>query len=185
MTGSLLATVAFQAAAEHSSAGPLGLPMWIWQVVNLVGFFALLLYFVARPITEMFRKKQVEVEERVKAAREQRAEAARLETEIHERMARLDVDIAEIRARGAAEGEAARAELTARAEQDSERVRRDVAEEIERRLALAKDELRRTAAELTGESARQIVSTQITDEDRHRLLDDSVDRVGSQSEGAP
>jgi F-type H+-transporting ATPase subunit b len=166
-----------EAAPEHAASGPLGLPMWIWQLANLVGFFALLLYFVARPITAMFRQRQIEIEERAKEARKRRAEAARLESEIHERMARLDRDLDEVRARGAAEGEAARAELMARAEQDADRVRRDAQEEIGRRLAEAKEELRQTAADLTASAARDIVSAQITPEDRRRLLDESVTQV--------
>ncbi len=166
-------------AAEHAAHGPFGLPMWIWQLANLVGFFGLLLYFVARPITEMFRKKQVEVEERAREARERRATAARLETEIHERMARLDRDLEEVRARGASEGEAARAELMARAEQDAERVRREAEREIERRLAEAKDELRRTAADLTASAAREIVAGRITPEDRRRLLDESIAQIAA------
>lgn len=168
-------------AVEHASSGPLGIPMWIWQLANLVGFFALLLYFVARPLTETFRRRQVEVEERAREAKERRAEAARLETEIHDRMARLDRELDEVRARGAAEGEAARAELIARAEQDSERIRRDAAEEIGRRLASAKEELRQTAADLTASAAREIVSAQITPEDRRRLLEESVARIDSES----
>jgi F-type H+-transporting ATPase subunit b len=152
--------------------------MWIWQLANLVTFFGLLLYFVARPVTEMFRKRQIEVEERAKEARDRRAHAARLETEIHERLARLDRDLAEVQARGAAEGEAARAELLARADQEGERVRRDAEAEIERRLASARDELRRAAADLTASAAREIVAAQITPEDRRRLLEDSVSRVG-------
>lgn len=177
----LFLSAALQGAAEHGHpSGPLGLPMWIWQLVNLVGFFALLLYFVARPVTEMFRKKQLEVEARANEARERRAAAAKLEAEIHERMARLDRDVEEIRARGIAEGESARAELLTRAEQDAERVKRDAAEEIERRLADAKEELRRTAAELTAGAAREIVAQQMTPEDRNRLLDESVSKVAAE-----
>ena len=171
-----LLSLAPETAPEHA-AGPLGLPMWIWQLANLVGFFALLLYFVARPITAMFRQRQIEVEERAKEARSRRAEAARLESEIHERMARLDRDLDEVRARGAAEGEAARAELMARAEEDADRVRRDAQEEIGRRLAEAKEELRQTAADLTASAARDIVAAQITPEDRRRVLDESVTQV--------
>ncbi|HXM79189.1 MAG TPA: hypothetical protein VOA00_08160 [Thermoanaerobaculia bacterium] len=177
MTPLVLLWLAPGTAPEHAAAGPLGLPMWIWQLANLVGFFALLLYFVARPITAMFRQRQIEVEERAKEARSRRAEAARLESEIHERMARLDRDLDEVRARGAAEGEAARAELMARAEQDADRVRRDAQEEIGRRLAEAKEELRQTAADLTASAARDIVAAQITPEDRRRLLDESVTQV--------
>lgn len=174
---SLAAAVA-QVEQAATGTGPLGIPMWIWQLANLVGFFALLLYFVARPVTEMFRKKQIEVEERAKEARERRANAARLETEIHERMAQLDRDLAEIRARGAADGEAARVELLARADQESERVRRDALAEIERRLNAAKDELRQTAADLTAVAARELVTREITPEDRRKLLDESLTRLG-------
>lgn len=166
-------------AAEHAASGPLGLPMWIWQLANLVGFFGLLLYFVARPVTEMFRKRQVEVEERAKEARERRAAAARLESEIHDRMAQLDRDLADVRARGVSEGEAARAELMERADQDSERIRREAEREIGRRLADAKDELRRTASDLTASAAREIVATRITPEDRRRLLDESVAQIAA------
>ena len=62
----------------------------------------------------------------------------------------------------------------ARAEQDAERVRRDAEEEIERRLAAAKEDLRQTAADLTASAARDIVAAQITPEDRRRLLDESL-----------
>jgi F-type H+-transporting ATPase subunit b len=171
------AAVAHAFAEGEHAAGPLGIPMWIWQLANLVGFFALLTYFVARPLAEMFRKRQLEVEERAKEARDRREQAARLETEIHERLGRLDQDLAEVKARGAAEGEAARAELIARADSESERVRRDAEAEIGRRLALAKEELRRTAADLTASAARELVAAQITPEDRSRLLDESVRRV--------
>ena len=173
-----------QGALQHAqesahAAGPLGIPMWIWQVANLVGFFGLLLYFVARPTVAMFRKRQLEVEQRAKEARERRAEAARLETEIHERMARLDRDLEEVRARGAADGEAARAELLARADSDADRVRRDAQEEIARRLTDAKEELRRTAADLTASAARSLVAAQITPEDRRRLLEESLARLSA------
>ena len=175
--------LAWQAAGEHLPSGPLGLPMWIWQLVNLVGILrAASLFRRAADHRNVPASKQLEVEDRVRESRERRAAAARLETEIHERMARLDVELAEIRARGAAEGESARAELMARAEQDSERVRRDVTEEIERRLILAKEELHRTAAELTASAARELVSAQITSDDRRRLLEESVDMV--QREGS-
>jgi F-type H+-transporting ATPase subunit b len=179
LTAILLSTLISE--GERAASGPLGVPLWIWQLANLVGFFGLLIYFVARPVTAMFRKRQVEVEERARQAREQRAVAARLSVEIQERMARLEVDVAEIRARGASEGEAARAELSERADQEAQRVRRDAQAEIERRLEAAKDELRRTAADLTASAARELVAREITAEDRQRLLDESVTRLGGPS----
>lgn len=166
--------------AEEHAAAFLGIPLWIWQLANLVLFLGVLLYFVARPIAAMFRKRQLEVEERLREAKAMRAEATRLEADVHERMARLDVEIEEIRARAVSEGEAERAALGERANQEVERARREAEAEIGRRLAAAKLELKRTAADLTAATARDLLSAEITDDDRRRLLEESVTRLGDE-----
>jgi F0F1-type ATP synthase membrane subunit b/b' len=152
----------------------LGLPMWIWQLANLIAFLGVLGYFVARPLAQAFARRQQAVEERIVQARKWREEAARLETEIHERMARLDRDLADVRARGLAEGESAREALTRKADEEVVRVRREAEQEIARRLAFAREELRRAAADLTSSSALARLSSEITDEDRRRLLEEAV-----------
>jgi F0F1-type ATP synthase membrane subunit b/b' len=171
-----LAAAALGAFAETAEEAPklLGLPLWIWQLANLISFLAVLAYFVARPLAEAFRRRQEAVEERTRQARHQREEAARLEAEIHERMARLDRELVEVRARGLAEGEVARLELIQRTEEEVERVRREVDHEITRRLAFAREELRRAAAELTAAAAAERLSAEITEDDRRRLIEEGV-----------
>ncbi len=177
----LLARALFAAGEAEHAAGFLGVPLWIWQLANLIAFLAVLFHFVARPLADAFRKRQLEVAERLRQAQERRAEAARLGAEIHERLARLDRELEEIRARGVAEGEAARAELMERAEQESERVRREAGQEIERRLAAAKGELRRAAADLTASAARQLLAGQLTEEDRRRLFEESLRQLAERA----
>lgn len=162
---------------EEETAGFLGLPMWIWQLANLAAFLGVLGYFVARPLAQAFRRRQDAVEERIRQARQRRAEAARLEAEIHERMAQLDRDLAEVRARGLAEGEAARAALVAMADEEALRVRREAEAEITRRLAFATEELKRIAADLIASAAIERLSTEINDEDRRRLVEEAVGRL--------
>lgn len=177
---SILPLALLASETEEHAAAFLGIPLWIWQLANLVLFLGVLLYFVARPIAAMFRNRQLEVEERLKEAKALRAEAARLEADVHERMARLDVEIAEIRARAIAEGEAERAALAERADREVERARREAEAEIGRRLAAAKLELKRTAADLTASTARELLSGEITDDDRRRLLEESVTRLADE-----
>ena len=154
---------------EEETAGFLGLPMWIWQLANLAAFLGVLGYFVARPLAQAFRRRQDAVEERIRQARQRRAEAARLEAEIHERMAQLDRDLAE--------GEAARAALVARADEEALRVRREAEAEITRRLAFATEELKRIAADLIASAAIERLSTEINDEDHRRLVEEAVGRL--------
>ena len=163
--------------AEEHAANFLGLPLWLWQLANLALFLGVLLYFVARPMAAMFRQRQLDVEKRLAEAKALREEAAQLGARVKERMARLDQEIAEIRARGHADGETERAALTERADREVERVRKEAEQEISRRLAAAKQELRQTAAALTAGVARDVLSAQITDDDRRRLLDESVARL--------
>jgi F-type H+-transporting ATPase subunit b len=173
-----LLLLAAEEEAEHAGK-VLGLPAWLWQLMNMVLFFAVLIYFVARPLATAFRNRQLKVEENLKQARERRAEAAKFEAEIHERMGQLEREVAEIRAQGVAEGENERRALFERADQEADRVRRESQAEIERRLAFAKEDLRRTASDLIASSARERVQREITDEDRRRLLSESVDRLES------
>ena len=172
-------TLLAQHAEEHAEKF-LGLSLWIWQLANLILFLGVLLYFVARPMAAMFRQRQLDVEKRLAEAKALREESARLGAQVKERMSRLDSEIAEIRARGHAEGETEQAALVERADREVERVRKEAEEEIGRRLAAAKQELRKTAADLTAGVARDVLSAQITDDDRRRLLDESVGRLASE-----
>jgi len=172
-----LAALLLEGTEGEHAAGWLGLPMWVWQLVNLVLFIAVLLYFVARPMSEGFRKRQMEIEERRAAADKHRAEVQRLAAEIRERTSRLEREIDEIRRDGVREGEAIRAELEQRAKDESARVEARAGEEIERRLAEAKAELRREAAALTAKEATDILARAINDDDRRRLIQDEVERL--------
>ena len=81
--------------AEEHAANFLGLPLWLWQLANLVLFLGVLLYFVARPMAAMFRQRQLDVEKRSSEAKALREEAAQLGAQVRERMSRLDQEIAD------------------------------------------------------------------------------------------
>ena len=162
--------------AEHASRF-LGIPLWIWQILNLVLFLVVLIYFVAKPMAAAFRKRQLDIEERRKEAEKQRAAVEKLSSELLERTRKIELEIAEIRKQGRADGEEARAALLARAAEEAERVRRDATDEIERHLSAAREQLRQSAADLTAAAATEILTREITPADREGLLADSVMRL--------
>lgn len=159
--------------AEHAEKF-LGLPMGVWEFLNLALFILLLYKLIAKPLTEAFRGRQIEIENRRKEAEKQRAHVQQLAADLRERTAKVEREIAEIRKQGQLDGEEARAALAARADVEAERIRKDAGEEIERRLADAKAQLRRTAAELTAAAASETLAREITPADRQRLLAESV-----------
>jgi F-type H+-transporting ATPase subunit b len=161
----------------HEASTLFGLPLWIWQLLNLGLFVALLLYFVARPLGEAFRKRQDAIEQRRQEAEKQRAAVEGLARDIRERTAKIEKDIEEIRRQGVADGEEARRSLAARADEEAARIRKDADDEIGRRVAAAREELRAAAADLTGTAAADILAREITPADRERLLADGVERL--------
>ncbi len=162
--------------SEHAEKF-LGLPLWIWQLLNLALFVGLLLYFIARPLADAFRKRQRKIEEHRKEAEKQRAHVLQLAAELRERTARVEREIAQIREQGRVDGEEAHAALAVRADEEAARIRKDAGEEIERRLSAAKAELRQAAADQTASGASNILSREITQDDRQRLLTESMARM--------
>ncbi len=158
----------------HAPEKFLGIPLTVWQLVNLVLFLAVLIYFVAKPMSAAFRARQLEVEKRARDAEHRRAEVDRLAREIEDRTTRLEREIEEVRKQGIRDGEIAKAELVARAEAEVERTRKEAQEEIARRLAEAKAELRQSAAALTVGRASEILTREINADDRRRLIEDGV-----------
>ena len=171
------AALALLQEEAHHAEKFLGIPMPIWQLLNLVLFLAVLVFFVAKPMAAAFRNRQLEVEKRTQEAEHRRAEVDRLTREIQERTVRLEREIEEIRKQGLVDGESARSELVARADEEVARAGREAQEEIGHRLAAAKAELRRSAAELTAERAEEILKREINADDRRRLIDDGVNRL--------
>ena len=60
-------------------------------------------------------------------------------------------------------------------------MRQEATDEIARRLAPAKGDLTRAAADLVASAAHELVAKEITDDDRRRLLEDSAVRLGSEA----
>lgn len=155
----------------------LGISSGVWQVVNLVLFVAVLVYFVGRPMAAGFRKRQEEIEERRRVAEKQRGDVERLSADIRERTAKLEREIEEIRKQAVAEGEIARAELAKRADEEVARAGQEAQDEIARRLNAAREMLQRTAADLTAGAAEGILAREVTDADRERLLAEGIEKV--------
>lgn len=176
----LLLLVALPLRAAEEAAAPekfLGLPVELWKTANLLLFLGLLVYFLGKPFNEFFRKRREGLDELLDKAKADREQALALAAEMRARLSKLESEVVEIRRRGSEEGEAEKAAQLAAAEKDAENLRRSAAEEIDRRLASAKQELALAASNLAAARAKEILAQTITDEDRKRLLDDSVQKI--------
>lgn len=178
-TVSLLFATFASEEGGHAAATWMGVPLWIWQSINLVLFFFLLYRFVVRKLIDHFRQRQLDLEERLRLAEQQRRDAQNVAAEIRERMAKVEREMDVIRAQGRADGEVEKAALLARAEQEAVRVRQEAETQIARHTAHAIRELQGVAADLTAAAAREIVERHIDDADRKRLFEEGVAKLSS------
>lgn len=173
---------AWAAAAEGEAAEKfLGLPVPLWKTINLLLLLGLLVKLMGKPFNEFFRNRKSQLNERLDRAIADREEALRLAGEMKARLDRLEGEIAEVRRRAVEEGEAEKSGQLAAAERDAEALRRSAAEEIDRRMEMARAELARAAADLAARQASELVARSIGPEDHRRLFDENVQKLGKAS----
>ena len=176
----LLASAPAWAAEDEEAAQKfLGLPVELWKLANLLLILGLLVYFLGKPFNTHFRKRREELDDAIDRAAAERDRALALAAEMTARLASLEKEVAEIRARGAREGETEKGAQIEAAAREAELLRRNAADEIERRLAAAKKDLARAAADIAADRARETLAGAVTEEDRRRLLDESVRGVSA------
>jgi F0F1-type ATP synthase membrane subunit b/b' len=175
----LAAAPAWAAEEEEAAQKFLGLPVDLWKALNLLLILGLLVYLLGKPFNTHFRKRREELDDAIDRAAAERDRALALAAEMTSRLASLEKEIAEIRARGSNEGESEKRSQIEAAARDAEMLRKNAADEIERRLASAKKDLAAAAAALAADRARDVIAGAITEEDRRRLLDESVADVAA------
>lgn len=160
-------------------AGPkfLGVPAWIWKLINMILFIGALVYFAGRPIKSAYRNRAAEIRRAADEARERREKANSLAADIQARLSQIENDVKAIHERAEAEGERQRKELIAAAEAEAARILQNARNEVDNKLKTARHELAAYAAQLASDRAEQILRETITDADQQKLFAESVRQV--------
>jgi F-type H+-transporting ATPase subunit b len=162
---------------QHEEPKFLGLPAWIFKFVNMVLFLGVLVYFLRGPVKNALTARHEQVRREAEEARERRAKADRLAADIQARLSQIENDVRAIHARAEAEGERQKRELIAAAEAEGQRILQSARHEVDNRLKHAREELTAYAGQLAADRAEQILREKITDQDKHKLFDESVREV--------
>lgn len=166
-----------------AGAGPaltdtwLGLPRWVWAILNLLIFWGVLLRLIVPTARDYLDKRRRSIREELELARRQRAEAEGMRDQLARELELLKSEMAEAAAQSEAEGERERQRILEQAAQDRERIVQQTGAEITNRLGQAKIELVELTARLAAELAEEEVKRQITPEDRRRIFDSSLARL--------
>jgi F-type H+-transporting ATPase subunit b len=170
------------AAAEEGGGGFLGLPPLFWKTANLVVFFGLMVYLLARPLQKFFRTRHEQVAAQMKDAALQHQEAEKLRLEMEQKVASLAAQIAELKERLAREGEREREALERQGEEEAARLVAQVEGEAARRVEAARRELASEAAAVAADLALELLERELTPEDRERIFRTTLERLGARAE---
>ncbi len=170
-------------AAEEGAETFLGIPTVVWKSLNLLAFIALLVYLLARPLRHFFRARREEIGRALDGAAKQRDEAARLRSEMEARVASLEGEIGALQERLRREGERERETLEKQGETEAARLLAQIEGESARRLEEARSRLAREAADVAAELAWELLERELTEADRERIFNATLERLRSHAAG--
>jgi F-type H+-transporting ATPase subunit b len=160
-----------------NGAKHLGIPDFIWLPVNLTLFLYILQRYVGRPMAAFLEARRETIAEELANARTQLEEADRLQAEMTKRLADIEDEISEIRTRAETDGAAEAERIAQQTGLDEQRFLKRVDDEISRREAETRARLAQDTADLTAQMARDLLSRDMTDADRRRVFDRSLDAM--------
>ena len=154
-------------------------PGWeVWKFFNLLLFIGALIFLLRRPIgASLAARRDTIRRELMRAQEERRAALAKLE-EVEARLARLDAEVETVRAQAKRDAEAERESITRATAEETRRLREQARREIESAGKVARQDLRRYAAEQSVRLAEDLIRRDIGAEDDKRLMNDYIGELG-------
>jgi F-type H+-transporting ATPase subunit b len=154
-------------------------PGWeAWKFLNLFLFIGVLVYFLRRPLSESLVARREAIRRDLMRAQEERnAAQAKLE-EVEARLARLNAEVEAVRAQAQREAAAERERIERATEEEMRKLREQAQREIESAGKLARQELRRQAAEESVRLAEEMIRRDMRPEDDARLIGEYVEELG-------
>ena len=155
-----------------------GVPGWILKIINMVLFIGLLAWLAGGPVKAALATRSTEIRKAADEARERRAKADHLASDIQARLSQIEAEVRAIHDRAEQEGERQKRDLIAAAQSEVQKILAASRTEVDNRLKHARQELTEYAGKLASERAESILRETITDADRQKLFAESLGEVG-------
>ena len=168
--------VASPALAAGGGSGPSASEL-MWQAVNLALLLGVLFAVARKPITAYFAERREQIQNDIKSADKLLAESKKQFSEWQGKLVELEAEVQTIRDETRERAHDERDQIVAAAHDSAERIRADAVAAVDQELRRAQVELREEAANLAIDLAASMITEQVDDRDRDRLLDEFITRV--------
>jgi len=163
----------FAVLVDHGKTH-LGVPDFFWLALNLTVFMWLLARYVGKPMVAFLDTRKDGIAAELEQAQEKLEKAESLRSEVLARLDEVENEVTTLKERAERAGQAETEQIRQQAAEDEARFLNRVDSEISRRQAETRNALAEETAALTAQIAREILSREMTDDDRRRVLDRSL-----------
>jgi len=153
----------------------------LWKFVNLFVFVGALVYILVRKakLGDAFRARREGIKAELEKARAERDAALAKLKEVEERLAGLDNQVATIKEKSTAEAAQERERIEHLTEAEIAKLIAQGQRDIENAAKMAKQDLRRFAAEQSVRLAEEMIKRDIRPDDDARLINRNIDEMGA------
>jgi F0F1-type ATP synthase membrane subunit b/b' len=154
-------------------------PGWeAWKFFNLFIFVGLLIYILRRPLSESLAARREAVRRELIRAREEHAAAEAKLKEVEAKLALLHTEVETIRVQAQKEAVEEGERIARATEEEMKKLHTQAQREIESAGKMARQELRRYAAEQSTRLAEELIKRDMQAEDDARVMRDYVENLG-------
>jgi F-type H+-transporting ATPase subunit b len=175
--GLLGATVVLASEGGHGES-PWDTTKLVWRVVNTIALVVLLVYFLKPPLVTFFSERSDQIRRDLEEARAQRDKAEQLIREYEAKLAGMEKQVESMRADLAQSAAAEGTKVVANADQMAEKLVVAARVTAEQEVRKAKIALKNEAVELAMQLAETLIREKINDDDRARIVEDYLAKVG-------
>lgn len=166
-------------ASEGEAASPVTTPLgWFFRWANFAILFGGLLFLLLKKAPAFFRARAEHIVSAITEAKRVKDEADDLLCEAQGKLARLNQEIAELRATAKQDGITEAERIRAMAREEETKIQRAAQAEIEAAERSARMELKAIAAQLAVERAEAVVKGRMTAEVQSALVRAFVENLG-------
>jgi F-type H+-transporting ATPase subunit b len=151
---------------------------FIGAIFNFTLLVIIFVWFGRKPLMTFLVNRKRDVEESLAEAATLRAAAAAKEKELSDKLAKLDHEMASIKAEMVKAGEAERDRIVEEAEAKAARIRKDAEFVVEQQMKQLRVDVTREAVDAAVAAAQEVLAQGTTSADQQRLAQDYVARLG-------
>jgi F-type H+-transporting ATPase subunit b len=152
---------------------------YIFQIVNFIILLAILFKFLRTPLKGYLEKRHNQVREELEKARELSAAADAAYKRAQDRLENLENEVKEIREQMLHEVAEEKTRLMEEAEKKAEQIRVQAQQGLYEEIAQIKKQLERNLSLEALTLAEKIIKERITEKDQKHLIDQFIQRIGS------